>query len=308
MSKEKTIKKMSAALSPTSVSVNADGPTSKQDFAEHIKYFQETHRAIVRLTAVVNRLPANQCLTIGAHKIKRQDINKYSQAFVSQLGDLRKIYASRKKRSGKNNNQLKSLFYVSDQLIDFYKKSDLGKVDPSDPDSDDLSDEIELITKYRMSTGGILTSLIFRYIDHNNLRENSSKGRFLPDSNMEKSFSNTKYVLDGRDISKRKVRPDASPEKVEKIKENVADSKQSAFKRVASRKDKKTGKSFYEKDTGLLNTAMMIFNNFYRIPKELLTDEERDRLSDPEAIEMAEELQRKLSRITETVNAEKRRN
>ena len=53
---------------------------------------------------------------------------------------------------------------------------------------------------------------------------------------------------------------------------------------------------------------MMIFNNFYRIPKELLTDEERENLTDPEVIEMAEELQKKLSHITETINAEKRRN
>jgi len=52
---------------------------------------------------------------------------------------------------------------------------------------------------------------------------------------------------------------------------------------------------------------MMIFNNFYRIPKELLTDEERERLVDPDAIEMAEELQKKLSKITETVNARKKR-
>jgi hypothetical protein len=298
---------MSAALSPTSTSVNSDGPVTKQDFGELIKYFQQTHKALIRMTALVNRLPATQSLSVGAHRIKRQDVNRASQAFISQLGDLRKVFASRKKRSGKNNNQLKSLFYVSDQLVDFYKKSDLGKVDPSDPDSEDLTDEIELITKNKMSTGGILTSLIFRYIEHNNLRENSSKGRFLPDSNMEKQFSNTKYMLDGKDISKRKIRLDAAPDKVEKIKTNIADNKNSAFKRVSSRKDKKTGKSFYEKDTGLLNTAMMIFNNFYRIPKELLTDEERERLVDPDAIEMAEELQKKLSKITETVNARKKR-
>ena len=299
---------MSAALSPTSVSVNSEsGPTSAKDFAELIKYFQQTHKAIVRLTALVNRLPASQSLKINNHNIRRSDISKYSQAFTSQLGDLRKIYASRKKRTGKNNNQLKNLFYVSDQLVEFYRKSELGKVDPTDPDSEELADEIELITKHRMSTGGILTSLIFRYIDHNDLRAESSKGRFLPDSNMEKSFSNTKYILEGKDISKRKIRPDALPEKVTKIKDNIADSKQSAFKRVSSRTDKKTGKSFYEKDTGLLNTAMMIFNNFYRIPKELLTDEERERLTDPEVVEMAEELQRKLSHITETNNAEKKR-
>ena len=301
---------MSVALSPTSVSINNAnaGPTSAKDFAELIKYFQQTHKAIVKFTGLVNRLPSSQPLRIGNHNIRRADVAKHSQAYMSQLGDLRKIYASRKKRSGKNNNQLKSLFYVSDQLVDFYKKSNLGNVDPSDPDSDDLSNEIELITKHRMSTGGILTSLIFRYIDHNDLRDGSSKGRFLPDSNMEKSFSNTKYVLDGKDISKRKIRPDATPEKVAKIKSNIAESKQSAFKRVASRKDKKSGNSFYEKDNGLLNTAMMIFNNFYRIPKELLTDEERENLTDPEVIEMAEELQKKLSHITETINAEKRRN
>ena len=301
---------MSAALSPTSISVNSEGPTSAKDFAEQIKYFQQTHKAIVKLTEIFykNKIPSNQSLKVGHHNISRKDISQYSRAYQAQLGDLKKIYNNRKKRTGKNNNQLKSLFYVSDQLVDFYKKSHLGRVDPNDPDSDELSDEIELITKYRMSTGGILTSLIFRYIDHNNLREKSSKGRFLPDSNMEKSFSNTKYMLDGKDISRRKFRADALAEKVTKIKGNIADSKQSAFKRVASRKDKKSGDSFYERDTGLLNTAMMIFNNFYRIPKELLSDEEKESLTDPDVIEMAEELQKKLSHITETINAEKKRN
>ena len=63
---EKSIKsfcyKMSAALSPTSVATNSDdsGPITAKDFAKYVNYYQQTHKAIVRLTSLVYRLPASQ--------------------------------------------------------------------------------------------------------------------------------------------------------------------------------------------------------------------------------------------------------
>lgn len=299
---------MSSALSPTSVAVSADsGPTSSKEFSEHVKYYQQAHKAIVRLTALVNRLPSSQPLKIGNHNIRRSDVNKYSQAFVSQLGDLRKLYSSRKKRKGKNNSQLNALFYVSDQLVDFYDGANVGPVDPSDPDAGDLSEELELLVKHRMSTSGILTSLISRYIDANNLKAKAVSGRFVPDSRMKQAFSDTKYMLHGKDISKRKIRPDTTPEKRDKIKEHISLGKKSAFARVASRIDKKSGNPVYDTKTGLLYTTMMVFNNFYRIPGAVLTDDERDALSDPEMMDMSKDLQKRLSSITEWNNSQKRK-
>ena len=299
---------MSSALSPTSVAVTSEsGPTSSKEFSEHVKYYQQAHKAIVRLTALVNRLPSSQPLKIGNHNIRRSDVNKYSQAFVSQLGDLRKLYSSRKKRKGKNNSQLNALFYVSDQLVDFYDGAKLGPADPSDPSQGDLSDEIEVLVKHRMSTSGILTSLISRYIDTNNLKAKTISGRFVPDSRMKQAFSDTKYMLNGKDLSKRKIRPDTTPEKREKVKEHISLGKKSAFARVSSRVDKKSGNPVYDTKTGLLYTTMMVFNNFYRIPGALITDEEKEMLTDPEVVDMSRDLQKTLSSITEWNNTQKRK-
>lgn len=299
---------MSSVLSPTSVAVSKDnGPTSSKEFSEHVKYYQQAHKAIVRLTALVNRLPSSQPLKIGNHSIRRSDVNKYSQAFVSQLGDLRKLYSQRKKRKGKNNSQLNALFYVSDQLVDFYDGANVGPSDPSDPDSGDLSEELEILVKHRMSTSGILTSLISRYIDANNLKAKTVSGRFVPDSRMKQAFSDTKYMLNGKDISKRKISPDTASEKRDKIKEHISLGKKSAFARVSSRMDKKTGTPVYDTKTGLLYTTMMVFNNFYRIPGALLSEDEKELLSDPEMVEMSRDLQKRLSSITEWNNSQKRK-
>ena len=97
---------MASALSPTTAAVKDANPSTTKEFAELIKYYQQSHKAIVRLTAYVNRLPANQSLKIGAHTIRRSDISKYSQAYISQLSDLRKVYANRKRKSNRSNAQL----------------------------------------------------------------------------------------------------------------------------------------------------------------------------------------------------------
>ena len=78
-------------------------------------------------------------------RLEKSQVNKYSQAYIAQLGDLRKMYANRKRK--KIGTKVNSLFYVSDQLVEFYKNAELGKVDPEDDNSDDLKDHIDIITK-----------------------------------------------------------------------------------------------------------------------------------------------------------------
>lgn len=290
---------MSVVLSPTSIASTAtDGPLSQKQFSDLIKYYQSTHKAIVRLTALVNKVPGNQTLKIGEHTIKRKDVSEYSHAYVSQLGDLRKVFANRKRKTTRTNSQLNNLFYISDQLAAFYKGANLGPSDPSSSDSDDLSDHISLLTQKRMSTSGILTSLISRYIDHNSLKTPDSAGRFTPDKRMMKAFATTKYVLRKEDVSKRGL-PDSVPsDRADKIMASVKQGTKSAFDRVSDRVDRRTGKPVYDKENGLLYTTMMVFNNFYRIPPQFLTQEELEELRDEDNIAQAKELQTTLSNIT----------
>ena len=290
---------MATALSPTTMaSTKTDGPLTAKEFSEFVRYYQQTHKAIVRLTALVNKLPSNQPLKIGQHTIKRSDVSKYSNAYVSQLGDLRKMFSNRKRKRQTNNSQLNSLFYVSDQLVAFYKGANLGPVNPASPKDGKLADHIQILTQKRMSTSGILTSLISRYIEANGLKTENSAGRFMPDKRMETAFSSTKYVLKKEDLSKRKLPATTPQEKVEKIKDSISSGSKSAFSRVSDRVDRRTGKPVYDKSTGLLYTTMMVFNNFYRIPHPLLDESEVEALRDEDNIAEAKELQEKLSKIT----------
>lgn len=289
---------MASALSPTTAAVKDANPSTTKEFAELIKYYQQTHKAIVRLTAYVNRLPANQSLKIGAHTIRRSDISKYSQAYVSQLSDLRKVYANRKRKSNRSNAQLNQLFYVSDQLVKFYTGAKLGPVDHENPRGGKLVSEISLLTEKHMSTSGILTSLISRYIDTNELKTSGQPRRFKPDAKMKECLSTTSYTLFGEDLSGRDIPASTKPEKVEKIEESIKLGKKSAFARVQGRVDKRSGEPFFNAKTGLLYTTMMVFNNYYRIPGELLTEEEKAALVEEDNVDDAKQLQEILTNIT----------
>lgn len=292
---------MASALSPTTNAAAKDnGPISTKEFAELVKYYQQSHKAIVRLTNLMRNVPGNQALKIKGHTIRRSDISKYSQAYVAQLGDLRKLYANRKRKTNRSNAQLNQLFYVSDQLVKFYTGSKLGPADPENPRGRKLSSEIDLLTKRHMSTSGILTSLISRYIEANELKTSGQRKRFKPDAKMKECLSSTSYVLFGEDLSDRDIPPSTTPEKSEKIRDNISLGKKSAFARVNGRVDKRSGEPFFNPKTGLLYTTMMVFNNYYRIPNELLTEDERSSLKESDNVEEAKQLQETLTSITKS--------
>jgi len=300
---------MSSAISPTTRAANDnEGPLTQKSLSELIKYYKEAHRVIVQLTAEVNRLPSNQGLQVGHHKFKASDINSYSRIFMSQLDDLKKIFNRKKKRrTNKGNNQAKALFYVSDQLVDFYKNSKLGPADPENPKSK-LSKEIDLLTKHHMANSGILTSLITNYIEVNGLKvkpeEEGKAVRFRPDDRMLDAFSDCVYTLNGKNISKRKLREGTPEQKRDEIKEKISHGKQSACERLQERVYK-NGECFYEEENGFLYSSMMAISAFYRVPDHLLTLEEKAALSEEDNIHAAEELQQKLSKITEHRKARK---
>lgn len=299
----------STALSPTTKLSKTNLPVTTKEFGECIKYFQNAHRSLMRLNSLVNKLPHNQPLKIGNHEIRKSQLNKYSQAYIAQLGDLRKMYANRKRKNRKST-KINTLFYVSDQLVEFYKNANLGKLDPGDEDSDDLSDHMSLVTERRIATSGILTSLMSRYIDVNNLKSTSQSGRFVPDDNMKSSFKTTEFLLpkqkkDGTFtktmVNLGKTRADnlknQPDDKTEKILETILHDEQSAFDRIKDRVDKRRKQKVMDKN-GLLYTTMMVFNNFYRIPLVLINEDEDPFLRNQDCLAEATQLQEKLSFIT----------
>ena len=289
---------MATATSPTSNV--SQGPVTSQDFGKYVKYFQDSHRAIVRWNTILNNAPSSG-ITIKAPSgsdeedrvLRKSDIAKYSQIFIQELGDLKKIYSNRKRKTNRTNSQLRSLFYVSDQLVAFYTKANLGPIDP-ESGKGKLADKISLITEKRMATSGILMSLFARYIDVNGLK--TSSGRFTPDTRMKKAFATTNYRLNSVDMSKRKIPAGTDEAKVDEVKQKISLGKKSALDRVSERVDK-NGKSMYDTKEGLLYTSMCTLNNFFRIPPVLLTREEKEELTSENNVEAAKELQQILTFI-----------
>ena len=287
---------MTHGTSPTATA--SQGPTTTQEFGKYIKYFQDSHKAIMRWNSILSNAPSSGITIKGTDDgedtiLRKSDIAKYSQIYIQELGDLKSIYATRKRKTNRTNSQLRCLYYVSDQLVAFYTKANLGPIDP-ESGKGKLSDKLSLITEKRMATSGILMSLFARYIHVNGLK--TSSGRFSVDPRMKKAFSTTNFRLDGKDFSKRKVSDGTTEEKTEELKEKISQGKKSAFYRVASRMDK-NGKSMYDPKEGLLYTSMCTLNNFFRIPTQLLTTDERSALNDEENVEAAKELQQILTYI-----------
>lgn len=294
-------------LSPTTKLSNDKLAVSTKDFGECIKYFQNAHRSLMYLNGLMNKLPYNQPLKIGNYEIRKNQLNKYSQSYIFQLGELRKMYSHRKKKI-KNKNRTSNLFFVSDQLVEFYKNADLGNLDPGNTESKNLSDCLDILVNYRIATCGILTSLMSRYIDVNNLKSKNVLGRYTPDNNMLTCFKNTKYLLPSHkkngefttqlvDISNREPK-NMYGDKLSKLQDNISNSDKSVVDRLKVRTDKRKNQKLYTKE-GMLYTTMMIINNFYRIPNSLLDEDELLLLNKSENHRMAKELQDSLSSITE---------
>ena len=287
---------MSIATSPTANTTQ--GPVSNAEFAKYIKYFQDSHKAIVKWNGILSNAPPSG-ITLKATEdeeeitLRKADISKYSQIFLSELNDLKRVWTQKKRKTNRTSQQLKSLYYVSDQLVAFYKGANLGPIDPA-TGKGKLSDQLALITEKRMATSGILMSLFALYIKVNGLK--SESGRFLPDERMKKAFATTNFRLNKVDMSKRKIPAGTPQDKADAVTEKISMGKKSALERI-SRRAETNGKKMYDEDEGLLYTSMCIINNYFRIPPVLLDEGEKSELSTEDNIEQAQELQQILTSI-----------
>ncbi len=289
------------ATSPTATAVKKNEPVTSQEFGKHVDYFRDAIKATFNLQTEVYRHAPSYKIDIKSHEIGRKEINNFLKAILYQMNDLKKMFNTRRRKIPRNNTQLNSLFYVSDQLVSFYEGADLGPSDPSVKKSKPLESALTLLTEKHMATSGILTSLFSRYVEHNGLKSDKEdrKGRFMPDSRMKSALATTNPLLHGEDLTERELPSDIPSDKMEKINDVLKNGSKSAFQRVDGRESKrKPGEFVYDKKRGLMFLAIMIFNNYYRIKPEFLTEDEIEALKDEENIAMSKELQDTLSGIT----------
>ena len=97
----------------TAASESENGPVSNQDFARYIKYFQDTHNIIRKWDHALANAPSSG-LTIktpdGDKVMDKKTLARYSKDYVKQLGDLKKIYANRKKKRSGGSSALRYVF------------------------------------------------------------------------------------------------------------------------------------------------------------------------------------------------------
>jgi len=299
---------MAASISPTVIKANKGDPLTPAQFSKEVDKYGEYAKHLFYLQAELYRSPDRK-LNIKGHVVDRKKLNSFFKAWLHQRNCFKKFYANRKKKTSRNNSQLSALFPVSDQMVALFTKGNLGPLNPWDEDDgEQLVDHISLLTENHLATGGIMTSLFSQYVNRNNLKNDSVKGRFQPDKHLMKSLSTTNYSLFGNDLSSREIAPGTPPDKVKKIKDHNKNGKKSVFKLLEGKKSNKgKGDIIWDEDTGLLFLSMMIIYNFYRIPKALLDEDEIKTLTDKKNIEASKDLQAQLTKITDYYNSQKKK-
>ena len=76
---------MTLGTSPTAAATQ--GPTSNQEFGKYIRYFQDSHKAIMRWNSILSNAPTSGITIKGVDGaedtvLKRSDIAKYSICYL----------------------------------------------------------------------------------------------------------------------------------------------------------------------------------------------------------------------------------
>ena len=205
---------------------------------------------------------------------------------LKDLGEIKKMLDKRKRPK---TTILRKLFYISDQMVDFYRNSGLI-----------LPESFKLVTEKRMANSGIMVLLITRYIQKEGLK---NLGRFKFDERMKKYFSNTHYILDGKKITKVPsiFRPinegetfQGNTKMTEKIEARIVNGDKSMIDILSERTNKRDNTKCYDAE-GCQFFSIMVLNNYYRIPDCLVSAEGKAYLEDNENLDMGTDLIKYLS-------------
>ena len=273
-------------------------------------------------------------------QLGRSELNAYISKFSEQLKDLSKYFNSSKKRRVHRNpdnnsgDQLRAMFYISDQLVNFLREANLGEGNPNlidgEPNMSELGrreqgegsgrrpqEFMDLILKGNMATSGILTSVLSLYTTVNQVQSITDGGRIKPDGLMMKYFNqnDTRYYLRGQDLTPNGVPANVKADKREKFEKNLSQVNLTVIQRIKMRDTDpaishvdKRGKQVicYKEpvqgqqndDYGMSYSMYMVLLNYFRIPNEILDAQAIAQLSDPEMIKQASELQAYIRQLT----------
>lgn len=310
-------------------------------FKRQVEDLRTHFKNIMKVGAMVYASPKGQKVTYpNGMQVGRSELNAYASKFSEQLKDLSKYFNSSKKRRVHRNpdnnsgDQLRAMFYISDQLVNFLREANLGEGNPNVLDGQPNISELGrreqpmnsdrrpqaymgLILDNSMATSGILTSVLSLYTTVNQVQSLADGGRIKPDSLMMKYFNqgNTRYYLHGTDMTPNNTPANVKADKREKFEKNLNQVDMTVIQRIKMRDTDPTishvdkrGKQVvcYKEpvhgqqndDYGMSYSMYMVLLNYFRIPNEILEPQLISELSDPARIEQASELQGYIRQLT----------
>jgi hypothetical protein len=319
-------------------------------FKRQVEDLRTHFKNIMKVAATVYAAPKGQKVTYpNGAQIGRSELNAYASKYSEELKELSKYFnASKKRRVHRNpdNNsgdQLRAMFYITDQLVGFLRKANLGEGNPNmldgQPNPSELARQehpvgserrpqtyMNLIMENNMATSGILTSVLSLYTTVNQVQSLANGGRIKPDALMMEYFNkgNTRFIYKGQDLTPDSAPTNMKPDKREKFEKNLSQVNLTVFERIKQRDTDPTishvdkrGKPVicYKEpvpgqqndDYGMSYSMYMVLLNYCRIPNELMDPDLVAQLSDPAIIRTAAEMQSYIADLTvwhKTVNME----
>lgn len=209
---------------------------------------------------------------VGSVPCNKKAITNFEEVLRRRILGLKRDFSAKKQPKSNTKGQFSKPFYVSDQFRDFLANVDVGSEIRNSPD-------FVLVTNKGMVTSGLANSLLNAYQRLNNTKSN---GVYMYTKEMEKYLSSTElqhtstkgkvHRFTASDISSS-----VSDERRKELEERLSQSGPSVRKRL-------------ETDGGFSNggykpvCVVKIFN-YFRIPSELLTSEQRSDLEKPKYVE-----------------------
>lgn len=159
---------------------------SAKEFKDELNKLVEKLDSILDLNSKISNLPKGKTYELAdGRKIGRREFNQARSQFVSELRNLSKLYTQAKrpkKRAGarRPGTGFRIPILVSENLKNFFKEAHLGPMDPRDPKSALLKNDIVLLTEHGVTSAALLTPLFSIYAIVNKLTEKSSSNHSNP--------------------------------------------------------------------------------------------------------------------------------
>lgn len=219
-----------------------------------------------------------------------------NKKFISNLEDelrhrllsLKSDFKAKKAPKARAPGQFTKPFYVSDQFRDFLSSVDIGE------EIKHAKKDFKVVSKGGMVTPGLANSLVNAYQRRNGTKSGSV---YQYTKDMEKHFKSTDLILGGTRLTESNISTSTSPERRQKLIVRLKEAGPS----VKSRLEKEGSFS----DGGYMPTCVVKIFNYFRIPNELLTQEQREALELPEHIEAVNRLSAISSGATRVANEAK---